>query len=43
MMNGVRKMSSGVSGSKTAASQRYVRALKRLKDILADLPGLAVE
>jgi RNA polymerase sigma-70 factor (ECF subfamily) len=25
---------------KSAASNRYVRALKRLKDILAGLPGL---
>ena len=26
--------------SKTAASNRYIRALKRLKDILSALPGL---
>ena len=25
---------------KSAASQRYIRALKRLKDILASIPGL---
>jgi RNA polymerase sigma-70 factor, ECF subfamily len=26
--------------SKTAASNRYIRALKRLKEILATLPGI---
>ncbi|HEX8202369.1 MAG TPA: hypothetical protein VF590_17965 [Isosphaeraceae bacterium] len=26
--------------SKTAASNRYVRALKRLKEILSSIPGL---
>jgi RNA polymerase sigma-70 factor (ECF subfamily) len=30
-----------LSISKTAASNRYIRALKRLKDALADLPGFA--
>ena len=25
--------------SKTAASNRYIRAIKRLKDALADIPG----
>jgi RNA polymerase sigma-70 factor (ECF subfamily) len=28
---------------KSAASQRYVRALKRLKEILSDVPGLGQE
>jgi len=27
--------------SKTAASNRYIRALKRLKEILSSLPGIA--